>query len=55
MKAEIEKNLNLCDEIRKKFIKLGKSKVNRPDIFLLIDELKIKTKWLKELYKQIIS
>ena len=54
MKPEIKKNLAICDEILKRFKRLGKSQVERPDIFLLIDELKTKTKWLKDLYKQII-
>ena len=54
MNEEIEKNLKTCDEILEMFKKLGKSKSNRPDTFFLVDELKTKTKWLKELYKQVI-
>lgn len=54
MSNEIEENLKLCDEILKRFKKLGKSTKDRPDIWLLIDELKTKTKWLKTLYKRII-
>jgi len=50
----IKENLVECDEIINRLIKLGKSIKNRPDIWLLIDELKTKVEWLKELYKQII-
>lgn len=55
MSPEIKENLKLCNDILHKFKKLGKSKATGPDIFFLIDELKIKTKWLKTLYKQIID
>jgi len=55
MSREIEENLAVCDEILERYKKLGKSSKDRPDIWLLIDELKTKTKWLKELYKQIID
>ena len=50
----IKENLADCDEILKRLKKLDKSTKDRPDIWLLIDELKTKAKWLKELYKQII-
>ena len=54
MKDEIKRNIVICKLIKKELNILGKSKVNRPDIFVLIDELTTKTDWLKELYKQII-
>jgi len=50
----IKENLIECDEIIKRLKKLGKSTKDRPDIWLLTDELKTKVEWLKELYKQII-
>jgi len=54
MKPEIKENIATCKEIIKKLTRLGKSKANRPDTFFLVDELKSKTKWLRDLYKQII-
>ena len=55
MNEEIKKNIAICKEIRKNLIILGKSKATRADIFFLVDELKTKVKWLKELYRQIID
>lgn len=52
---EIEKNIKICKNILKQFKALGKPIKHRPDIYLLVDELKTKVKWLKELYKQIID
>ena len=54
MSPEIKKNIEICENILKELKSLGKPIRDRPDIYLLIDELKIKIKWLKELYKQII-
>ena len=55
MDPKIKENIKTCNDILQKLKKLEKTKVKRPDIFVLIDELKVKIKWLKELYKQIIS
>ena len=52
MSKEIKKNIDICNQIKKKLKKLTSS--NRPDIYILIDELQTKIEWLKELYKQII-
>jgi len=55
MNEEIEKNIAICRDIHRKLKTLGKPIRDRPDIFLLVDELKTKVKWLKELYRQIID
>ena len=55
MTPDTKEKLRTCNDILQKLKKLSKSTKARPDIWLLIDELKTKTKWLKELYKQIIS
>ena len=54
MSPEIKKNIKICKDILKELKSLRKPIRDRPDIYLLVDELKIKVKWLKELYKQII-
>ena len=55
MSPEIEKDIKICKNILKELKTLGKPIRDRPDIYLLIDELKTKIEWLKDLYKQIID
>jgi len=54
MNDENKNKVKICNDILRDFKRLGKSK-DRPDIFLLVDELKSKVAWLKTLYKQIID
>ena len=54
MSPEIKKNIKICKDILKELKSLRKPIRHRPDIYLLVDELKIKIEWLKDLYKQII-
>jgi hypothetical protein len=52
---EKKENIKTCDDIISKFKKMAKPIRDRPDIYFLVDELKTKVEWLKDLYKQIIS
>ena len=55
MSPAIKENIKRCKNILKELKAMEKQIGERPDIYLLIDELKTKIKWLKELYKQIID
>ena len=55
MSEEIKNNIKICKNIHKQLKALSKPIRDRPDIFFLVDELKTKVEWLKDLYKQIID
>lgn len=55
MSPDIKKNIEICKNILKELKAMEKQIGKRPDIYLLIDELKTKIKWLKDLHKQIID
>jgi len=55
MKEMIKENTDICDGIIKKLDGLLKSKATGPDIYFLIEQLKTKVEWLKQLYLQKIT
>lgn len=55
MTPEVKKNIRKCKKILEELKSMERAVKGRPDIFLLVDELKTKIEWLMELYRQIIS
>jgi len=55
MNEKTKKNIKTCNNILEELRGLSNPIRGRPDIFMLVDELTTKVKWLKSLYEQIIS
>jgi len=55
MNKEIEKNIDICNEILERFARLSDSEGNERNTWLKIGVLETQTTELKELYWQIID